>query len=268
MDRRDLSPYLRPVRLSGFSGVFLARALLEITPEDASPALLRAAASVRERAEHIRLTLMARSLETPSGIRESDVREDTGLIAIRDGLEATARLTPSELASRAAALLPILFPDGTQFLRLPAHEQWGRTEVLLQRIDRDGHAAEIETVLRPEFLTFLREAHDAYGRALGIGHDATDDPESNALRETIDDLSLAIADYARVLAGELVRGDEASEDRFRRAVAPIDAFREALSRRHGAGDEPEPETDIENPLPEVDAPTPVVDEPAPVPVEG
>ena len=103
---------------------------------------------------------------------------------------------------------------------------------------------------------------------LGIGHDATDDPESNALRETIDDLSLAIADYARVLAGEVVRGDEASEDRFRRAVAPIDAFREALSRRHGAGDEPEPETDIEDPLPEVHTPTPVIDEPAPVPVEG
>lgn len=268
MDRRDFSEYLRPPRLSALSGVFLSRVLLEVTPPEPSAALRRAASHVRETGEGIRLVLMARSDAEPPSIRASDIREDTIALAIRNGLEAAAELTPTELAQRAAVLLAKLFPDGTGFLRLPAYEQWGQTDVMLQRIDRDGLASELDAVLQPEYLALLREAHDAYGRALGMGHDANDDPKAAALRDSITDLSYAIANYGRVLVGELVPGDEASEARFRRAVAPIDAFREALSRRHGAGDEPEPETDIENPLPEVDAPTPVVDEPAPVPVEG
>ena len=270
MDRRDLSEYLRPPRLSALSGVFLSRVLLEVTPPEPSAALRRAASHVRETGEGIRLVLMARSDAEPPSIRASDIREDTIALAIRNGLEAAAELTPTELAQRAAVLLAKLFPDGTGFLRLPAYEQWGQTDVMLQRIDRDGLASELDAVLQPEYLALLREAHDAYGRALGMGHDANDDPKAAALRDSITDLSYAIANYGRVLVGELVPGDEASEARFRRAVGPLDAYRETLARRaRGGGEEPEePETDIESPLPEVDPPTPVVDEPAPVPADA
>ncbi|MEC7523373.1 MAG: hypothetical protein VYE22_26065 [Myxococcota bacterium] len=271
MDRRDLSEYLRPPRLSSLSGVFVSRALLEVTPPDPSDALRRAAGYVRETGEAIRLVLMERSQAQPPNIRASDLRADTIAHAIRDGLQVATQLTPTELARRAAVLLTTLFPDGTGFLRLPAREQWGQTEVLLQRIDRDGLASEIDAVLRPEYLALLREAHEAYGRALGLGHDANDAPKSDALRDSITDLSYAIAEYGRVLVGELVPGDEASEARFRRAVGPLDAHREALARRARAGgEEPEePEVDIDSPLPEVDPPTPpVVDDPPPVPADA
>mgnify|MGYP001628121304 CR=1 FL=1 len=110
-------------------------------------------------------------------------------------------------------------------------QQWGQTDALLQRID----------------------------------------PKSAALRDWIPDLSYAIAEYGRVLVGELVPGDEASEARFRRAVGPLDAHREALARRaRGGAEEPEePEVDIDSPLPEVDPPTPpVVDDPPPVPADA
>ncbi|RZO62402.1 MAG: hypothetical protein EVA89_09200 [Sandaracinaceae bacterium] len=270
MDHHDLSTFIRPKRFDGLTGVFLARALLEVTPEDADERLLREAARVRTEAEHIRLTLIQRRHQTPAEVGKWGSRVDDGWMAIDLALESKTRLAPSPSATRATELRQEIFPDGTGFVRLPGKRQWSHSDLLLQRIDDAGLAAELDALLGPEYLAYLRPAHEAYGRALGLGRDANDTPESDALRDNITSLSYAIAEYCRILVGQLVRGDEASEARFRRAVGPLAAHLEATARRRAAGEEPEeptPEPDLDEPLPDVDAPPPVVDDP-PVPLEA
>ncbi len=72
---------------------------------------------------------------------------------------------------------------------------------------------------------------------------------------------LAIAEYGRVLAGELDRDDPASVAAFKVAVTPIDALRAANRRTRATPlEEEESSPELEEPLPPVE-PAPVVDEP-------
>lgn len=259
MDHRELTLYMTPTRFDGLSGVFLARSLLGVLPDDPSPRLQAAAAEVRRTAEKIRLTLIRRKHEAPAEVRKHDLLAGDAWISVREGLESRSLLANTEVGERAAKLLTELFPDGTSFVRLPGPKEWSESDLLLQRIDDGGFASEIDDLLGPEHLTFLRATHEAYGRALGIGRDANMAPESDALRESLSELADAIAEYGRIMVGELERDDEASRARFRRSMGPLDAHRATLSASR-AGEAPavdEPDPDLDEPLPVVDPPSPV-----------
>ncbi|MEQ8886524.1 MAG: hypothetical protein RID93_02725 [Sandaracinaceae bacterium] len=252
MDHRRLATYLRPTRFNSLSGVFLAGSLLSVVPPDASERVLASARRIRAAAESVRETLIERARRAPSKVREQGAALDDGWLGLRLALESRARLGDSEGSLRAATLLQKLVPDGTAFIRLPAQSKWAASEVLLQRIDA-GYAAELDALLHPDYLAFLRRAQEAYGRALGLGRDASQLPSSDALRESLSALSVAIADYALSLLSELDPEDEASVSRLRRAMGPLDAHRAYLKARR-AGEAPEPELDVDAPLPVIEPP--------------
>lgn len=67
----------------------------------------------------------------------------------------------------------------------------------------------IEALAGADYLAFIQEAHDAFRDALGVGDTLRESIDSAGLQKTATELAHAIADYGRVLAGELDPKDDA-----------------------------------------------------------
>lgn len=249
----DFSNHFLAPRFDGQSGVFLAKDILEHAPDDPSERLHRRLVTVRETGEGLRAIVKRRQAESSADLGVFNATFGSAWLGVREAIEAKARIVGSEVGDRARLLLSRVFPDGTRFLKLAGRREWAESDVLLERLDEEGLAAQIDALIGPEQLAFVRRAHEAYGEALGLGRDVESQAESTALRDAIDALASAISDYGRILVGEVEPDDEASVARFRRAVAPIEAQREA--NRRAASDPapppPSPDVDLDQPIPPV-----------------
>ncbi|MCB9593518.1 MAG: hypothetical protein H6719_12360 [Sandaracinaceae bacterium] len=106
---------------------------------------------------------------------------------------------------------------------------------------------------RPDYLPFIRRAHAAFGDALGLRADRPEAPSTTAIADASSALAFAIAEYGRLLTGELDRTDPDRVATFRRAMTPLDEHRAtAFGPRSRPTDEPvvepEPEVDIDEPM--------------------
>ncbi len=258
MDFLDVSLYVTPTRFSGLSGVFLARAILEAAPKKPSKRVRAALVGVRQSAEALRAASRERMRHVPRNIRPLDAALDAGWVGLREAIESKSRLTGSANADRAATLLATLFPDGTSFVRAEYREQWAASHLHLERIDEEDLADEIEAIAGADFLPYIRDAHAAFGDALGLGAERPEAVATSAIATASSELAYAIAEYGRLLAGELERDDAASVAAFRRAMAPLDEHRRASSRARGRSTseepapEPEPEVNLDEPMPVVE----------------
>lgn len=86
------------------------------------------------------------------------------------------------------------------------------------------------------FLAFIRRAHAAYGEALGLGESLLETPDTTAIANAVTNVAYAIAEYGRMMVGELDRNDPKSVARFLEAMAPLDRHR-AKPRSGGGGDD-------------------------------
>lgn len=93
--------------------------------------------------------------------------------------------------------------------------------------------ASAPAVAGAHFLPFIRRAHDAFGEALGVLNAPRELPDTTALAGAVNALSYSIAEYGRLMVGELVREDAASVERFRRAMGPLDHHRASARRAPG-----------------------------------
>lgn len=255
MEMFDVSVYVTPTRFSGLSGVFLARALLQAAPQDPSERVHTALVGVREAGEQLRAVVRERMRTAPRNLRPLDAMLDAGWVGLRETIEAKSRLDGTPVAERAAKLARTLFPDGTGFVRADYREQWAASQLHLERIEEEGLAAEIKALAGAEYLPFIQRSHDAFGEAMGLGENIPSSPDSAGLQKATNDLAQAIAEYGRILAGELDRTAEPSVAAFRRAMAPIDAQRRASSRsrpRREDEEPEEPEVNLEEPMPVVE----------------
>ena len=258
MDPIEIAHYVTPARFSAMRGLFLARALLDAAPPSPSDRIRAALVAIRDSGEQVRLTVDERATASPSNLRRLDVRVDTGWIGLRDALEAKARLTGTDAANRAEAVLSQVFPSQGEFLRFTYPDQWAGSDVALTRIAERGLEPEIEALVGDEYLPFIRSAHQAFGTALGLNDNTPEPQDTSALRKALADLSFAIAEYGRLMVGELDRTDPESRERFLRAMAPLDIQR--VRRRRGRDPEP---SDPEAPVVDLDEPMPDIDPPAP-----
>ncbi len=102
--------------------------------------------------------------------RRADILEDSHWAALHDWLLAWTRLPISfPEAFSARRLFENLFPEGLTFTQLPYKLEWQEAEERLRRIERDGLENEIAKLGGTTFLRALREAHQAYSEALGMG---------------------------------------------------------------------------------------------------
>ncbi len=232
----DAPSYVRPPRLGVASGLSLSKMLLLRIPKKPGPGVLMAAKALAATVVVAEASWRSQGrARPPRNARPADIRIDRAHSAMH------GRLTSYELFAtdhpdrvRADELLARLYPTGLGFLKLRWIEEHAESERRVQIIEEEGLREDLERLVGEAFVDELFEAHAAYGVALGI----TDAPEEpmrevsmigplRAMVRAISDYSLQVLAYAKL--------DPRNVPAAQRALAPIDAFRQAASRRWGGG---------------------------------
>lgn len=226
----NVQPYVRAPLLSAWKAIVLCLRLLLAAPADLSARTRAALEMVRTTCVELQTAARQRLKLSPESLRRFDAPLDSGWVGLRMALEAVARLTGTPEADRATILLARMLPNGTNFVQFAYERQWTESENHLIRIDEERLEAEVVALVGPLFLPFIRSAHAAFGEALGLGSTPISVADTTAVGVAVDQVSFAIAEYGRMMVGELDRNDPASVERFKKAMAPIDAYRAANSR--------------------------------------
>lgn len=264
----DFPEFIRPPRLSTDGGILLGIRLLKSKPADLDDNEKRALRGVRAAVLETQRVGKARARLRPENLQDEDERFDERWGAVYTQLGGWARLENDPRGEQARRLLASLFPDGLMFLTRSYGDEWVQSQERLQRIEEEGLEDSLVSLVHPDLLREVRKAHDALGEGLGVGDEPLPPLESRAMLDALRTLSLAISDYARVLAGRVERGDADSERRYLQAMAPLELFR--ASRGRGSGED---EVDPSAPVPpaddgpvvddDPDVDPPVLDEPVP-----
>ena len=255
-DNFDVQPYVRPVRVSAWKAVVLCLRLLMIAPADLTARTRAALEAVRAACIALQAIARQRLRSSPENLKKYDAALDSGWVGLRMALEAVARLTGTPESDRAIVLLPRVLPRGTGFVQYAYEQQWTESENLLAGIDEEALEPEIQALIGPAFVPFIRSAHAAYGEVLGLGSTPREITETTALAQAVAQVSFAIAEYGRLMVGELDRNDPENVARFKKAMAPLDAYR-AANARSGASEEEEEVDAPADPVTDVDPNGPV-----------
>lgn len=255
-DDFDPTQYVRPPMIDVPSGVALGVALLTALPTPTPDNVLNAANKVRQETLALQLAWgKSDSGGAPPDRRKADMRIDNAWGILLDRLEAYSLLPAAGFprAPRAREIVDMISPN-REWLNFVYGAEWAESTKRLERIEDDGLTHDINELAGPEFLVEVREAHAAYGIALGVTKPAHATPEVN-LAEPLRSLARAIGRYGIAVVG-MVNDDPESVAVVRRALRPIDSFREGLARRIRAGGtaaEAAPEAPVSptTPIPEI-----------------
>ncbi|MCC6875944.1 MAG: hypothetical protein IT378_16675 [Sandaracinaceae bacterium] len=164
--------------------------------------------------------------------RPYDAAADASWRALSAGLDMVGAITgtPEDdaRAVRARSLSQRIFPEGLAFTQAPYTTQWAHAERILEEIDGSGLDRELEELIGPRPLAFVRRAHAAYGEALTITQPA--DGSKVYLREPLRGVQLAIRQYVFTLFAVHPPEDPKNASLLKAALAPIDAHRAAQAR--------------------------------------
>ena len=235
-DDFDPTQYVRAPMIDVPSGVALGVALLTALPTPTPDNVLNAANKVRQETVALQLAWgKSDSGGAPPDRRKADMRVDNAWGILLDRLEAYSLLPGAGFprAPRARELVDIISPSNREWLNFAYGAEWAESTKRIERIEADGLAHDINELAGPEFLSEVQEAHTAYGIALGVTKPAHDTPEVN-LAEPLRSLARAIGRYGIAVVG-MVNDDPESVAVVRKALRPIDSFREGLARRIRAG---------------------------------
>jgi hypothetical protein len=232
----DPTPYVRPPILDVASGVALGVALITAMPKPAPENVRNAATKVRKDTVALQLAwAKSDSAAPPPDRRKADMRIDNAWGILLDRLEAYSLLPVANhpRATRARELLDTISPKDREWLKLAYEAEWAESTKRLQRIEDEGLVKDINEIAGPEFLVEVNAAHTAYGIALGVTKQAHE-PLAVNLAEPLRSLSRTIARYGLAVAA-MVDDNDASIAMVRKALRPIDSFREGQARRSRAG---------------------------------
>lgn len=227
----DPTPYLHAPIVDAPSALALAQALHSSSMKGATPEVKRAETKMMKARDALQSAWTAFAAASPGADkRPADVRLDNAWSALQRRIEAYSWL-PHEShpqAKVAEEILGKLFPEGLSFLTLAYATEWAESERRLETITREKLEKRIDAIAGAEFLEELRTAHAAYGEVLGITKAAKHAPAVN-VAEPLAALRRAIAQYTLKVAA--LAEDADSIERVRASLAPVDAQREAATRR-------------------------------------
>lgn len=137
-------------------------------------------------------------------------------------------------AKRAAELDALLFVEGGELLEAEYAVQGPAMAAILQRVDEDMLASDIDAVAGPDFLKAVRDVQPRY-EAMLSERLRRDKALGQNLLETTRGLQAAIVSHATKLVAMIDEDEPESTEVVRRALLPIANFREAAARASGAG---------------------------------
>jgi hypothetical protein len=256
----DVASYIRPPRVGVASGLSLAKMLLLRVPRRPGKGVLMAAKALATAVVATEAAWKERTKSKPAGgARQADVRLDRAHATVQARLshyEIFEPARPDRMTS--STLLARLYPDGLGFLKLAWVEEHAESERRLQIVEEEELREDLERLVGEPFVAELFEAHEAYGKALGITEEKQPAPELSMV-EPLRMMVQLISDYAlQVLAFGKLDPDRAVA--ARRALAPIDVFRQAASKRGNGGGSAEDEYELPEGAPAPDSPVPELSE--------
>lgn len=227
----DPSQYVRAPIITASSGVTLALALVAATPSGAPANVKKAQKRLKSIAEQAGDNLAARNRDLgvykEEDSRDLDNEADRVWGGFRMRLQAMAMLPATfPKAVRAAELDARLFPEGGEFLKAEYAVQGPRMAAILQRIDEDKLATELDAIVGPEFLEAIRDVQPRY-EAMLTERLRRDKAMGQNLLETTRGLQAAIVSYATKVIATIDDEEPASVEAVRVALLPITNFREA-----------------------------------------
>ena len=226
----DLLAYIRnaPV-ITIESGILLANTLVSALPKGMPVHVKRAATKLTRVADEAQAALSERQRELVQPLeetsREVDIAADQIWSALRDMLDALARLPPTyPRAQKAQKLLGAIFPESTGFLRLPYSEQFVTMDTTLRRIESEGLAKTLDAVVGPELLQELHRVHPRY--AAMVARRLKQSGPAASLLEHLRTLQRTIIEYATAIASTVDSDEPSTIAAARTALRPIDNHRE------------------------------------------
>lgn len=165
--------------------------------------------------------------EAPAVVRAADLVEDTAFGALFGWLSGWARLPVDKHpeAAEAATVLQTVFPDRLSFLSIRPEDEWQEAELRLQMISDKGFDTIINELGGKPFLKELTQAHEAYGKALGITSPKAQ-AETPALREARNAGMEAIRDYVLRVSAHVRKKQPETAAMAERLLAPLTTFRD------------------------------------------
>lgn len=191
------------------------------------------------------------SPEDVPAIQELDRILDNCWGGLDDRLQGLLRLpagTPG--AAEAATLRKRLFPSGLAFLKLTYRIQWSESQTRLELIDREGLGASVDELAGKVFLPALRQAHENYGRALGMTEALKQPAGAPRVRGALDAFFGALRTYVVKVLATVEADVPATQSTADALLAPLAAWT-PTAKRSGKADAPAGEA----PAPEPAAPT-------------
>ena len=233
----DPSLYTSPPRMTLESGIALARALVAACPQSMPSRIQKAAKKLATATDNAQAKLALRQ-KAMGNISEEDKRlvdqaGDASWGALRTRLNAYAMLPANEYpdAQRANELVTLLFGDqGLSFLTEAYPVQWTTADTILKRIDADGLVADIHRIAGSEFLENVRKRHAKYGTMVQNILIKADGNHVD-LGAEVRILGSAIVAYATKVCAHVEDDDEKSFGEARAALHPIDAHRDANTKK-------------------------------------
>ncbi len=231
-DTLDPSLYVHCPQLDVAGSLSLGKALMAAAPKGASAGVKKTAHAVHAALGSLEKAFA--SSNVPSSLedmRPIDHTLDVCWGAVRDRLDAFGALADGNKSKKTAlAIAAELFPDGTTFLKANYPSEHAESDKRLAIVKK--HEKDLDALVGDEFISALRDAHAAYGKALGITHAKEAAPAPPTLREPLDAFRAAVGKYAVQL---LAFGDDGHAAAARSALAPIDQFRALAGRRRSDG---------------------------------
>lgn len=209
------------------SATALGRELLTLAAQERKlPAAIEKAHKRLEQSHRLLQAAAQARLGEPAGgdprPRTADVEADAAFSMLNDWLAGLARL-PDKFpeGQEARRLQAVLFADGLRFTQLPYKKQWAEADARVQRLKQDGLDKVIEQLGGRALLQNLREAHAAYGEALGITRPLAAPSPTTELREPLQGLRDALRGYVLQLMSHADAEPETGEPLAERLLRPL-----------------------------------------------
>jgi hypothetical protein len=241
-----VATYTSPARFSSAHSAALALQLRAAAPKKMTPDQQKALELVLQRANEVGEIRKARERTSPPAVRARRAELAAAWTSLHAALSALTS-TPKELGGvgeEASELVGALFPEGVVFTTADALSLFGRSQLLLPRIEEEGLRARIDALVNPLIVRSAEYAFERIGEVLGIGADASVLPPKRALAEANARFAYAVTNYARALSITLDVDDEAGVRAFLTAMAPIDGTR-VMPGRASARSEDEDDFDVD-----------------------
>ncbi|MBI5496431.1 MAG: hypothetical protein HY904_15520 [Deltaproteobacteria bacterium] len=177
----------------------------------------------------------------PTAAREADLTEDACWSGLKCIVEGYVRfpLLPEKRAA-ATTIQEAVFPDGMAFTQIPFLKQWAESDTRLSRLEDAEIAAAVNALGLGDLVNQTRAAHTEYGRVLGITEVNAVPTAVPGLLEPLQALNNSLRDWVIKVAASVEPDQPATEERARRLLAPVEAWKSAPAAPKAASDQPIP----------------------------